>query len=177
MSADLSWIVIRTQGGCEAKAAGFIERECGFQALFARCWAERVRSRRGTLAMVQEPLFPCYLFVGLGPADEWQRAMTMPGVIDPVRASRDVPPTPVPAPVMADLIARLDHASGCLPIADPATHKMFVPLAPVRIKDGPFRGLNAIYQSRDGQARVVLLLELMQRWTRLSVPVGSVEAL
>lgn len=48
------------------------------------------------------------------------------------------------------------------------------PGEPVRITEGPFSQLEAIFVSNDGDERVVLLLNILKKDQRLSFPVTSV---
>ena len=44
----------------------------------------------------------------------------------------------------------------------------------VSITAGPFAGLEGIFEQDDGAARVVILLEFMHKWQKLSMPLTEV---
>ncbi|MND95058.1 transcriptional activator RfaH [compost metagenome] len=48
---------------------------------------------------------------------------------------------------------------------------------PVRINEGPFAELQAIYLGMDGDERVIVLLNFLQRQQQLSLPVSGVSKL
>ena len=41
------------------------------------------------------------------------------------------------------------------------------------IKEGPFKGIEAIYQMDDGEMRAMVLIELLQKPTRLEVDINN----
>jgi len=47
----------------------------------------------------------------------------------------------------------------------------------VQIKDGPFAGLEAIYQMTDGERRAMVLIELLSRPSQLIIAPGSLRKL
>jgi transcriptional antiterminator RfaH len=52
-----------------------------------------------------------------------------------------------------------------------------LPLEPgdlVSLREGPFAGLQAVYQCQDSNARIILLLEVMSRPVRVRVEASSV---
>ena len=76
-----------------------------------------------------------------------------------------------PAPVPADLINRL-HAHECeAPVAC-----QFACGDAVRITEGPFSELEAIFLRNDGEERAILLLTLLHREQRLKMPLRSIKS-
>jgi transcriptional antiterminator RfaH len=47
----------------------------------------------------------------------------------------------------------------------------------IRILEGPFAGLEAVYEMKDGEGRVMVLIELMSKPTQLKLQVGQVRRL
>jgi transcriptional antiterminator RfaH len=43
----------------------------------------------------------------------------------------------------------------------------------VRITEGPFAGLEAIFEMDDGESRAMVLIELLSRPTRIKMPISS----
>jgi len=75
----------------------------------------------------------------------------------------------VPEPVVETLRERTGE-DGCVvpPNAD------LRPGDRLRIEEGPFAGLEGVFQTRRGEDRVVLLLEIMRRAQSLIVPESTV---
>lgn len=124
---------------------------------------ERLQS--GKRRITTEPLFPGYLFIRLDSInDNWS----------PIRSTRGVSrlvgftglPLRVPDDVVEALRQRLDEQPRIVPLQPGDT---------VIIKDGAFATIEAIFKAFDGEERVVILLNLMNREQQLVVPVGSIE--
>jgi transcriptional antiterminator RfaH len=52
--------------------------------------------------------------------------------------------------------------------------QLFEPGERVTITDGAFAGFEAIYQMRDGESRVMVLIDIMSKSARLALPPGSI---
>ena len=122
--------------------------------------------KRGRQVEVSESLFPGYLFVRLDRLqDNWYSIRSTRGVARLVTFGNE------PAPVPADLINRL-HAHECeAPVAC-----QFACGDAVRITEGPFRELEAIFLRNDGEERAILLLTLLHREQRLKMPLRSIKS-
>ncbi|CAM4111573.1 transcription/translation regulatory transformer protein RfaH [Serratia silvae] len=115
---------------------------------------------RGKRTAVSEPLFPNYLFVEFDP----ERIHTTT-----ISATRGVShfvrfgalPTQIPLQVIEELQA---HSEECY--VDPETPQ---PGDTVLITDGMFEGLHAIYTEPDGEARSMLLLNLINKQINQSI--------
>jgi transcriptional antiterminator RfaH len=74
-----------------------------------------------------------------------------------------------PLPVGDDLIARLhEHDSGAPVEAGFACGER------VRINEGPFADVEAIFLAMEGEQRVLLLMTLLQREQRISIPLVDI---
>lgn len=124
----------------------------------------RLRRRSGSgFRQVIESLFPRYLFVRLDSAVDWAPIRSTRGVAGLVRWGGYTPP--VPDPVIEDLRGRVDDQH-CIDLAG-ADYR---PRERLRITEGLFAGYEALFHSRSGEERVVVLLEIMQRAQRLVLP-------
>lgn len=124
------------------------------------------RIRYGERTTRNESLFPGYLFVQLDTGGlSWSRIRSTRGV------NRVVSFGGLPLPVGAGLVEALRgrQASAGRISALKAGDK-------VRISEGAFRELEAIYLRDDGEERVILLLNLLQRQQQLSFPLRSVRS-
>ena len=45
----------------------------------------------------------------------------------------------------------------------------------VQLNEGPFEGINAIFQAYDGEARAIVLINFMQKQQRVKVPVSALK--
>ncbi len=114
------------------------------------------------------PLFPGYLFAHIDLASQYTRVVWTPGVRSFV-AFGEVP-TPVDEEVI-DFIQRRCGAEGFIRVV-----RTFHDGDAVRVKSGPLEGLVGIVQGQvSARCRVQVLMELLQRRTRVSVPLEMLE--
>lgn len=119
-----------------------------------------VRAKRQT---VVESLFPGYLFIQLSAADNWAPLRSTRGV------SRVVSFGNQPLAVDPGLIAQLQQRCSAAP-----TSQILESGDKVRIDNGPFADLEAIFLSMDGNERVVLLMNILHREQKVRVPLSSI---
>ena len=136
----------------------------GYHCYFPRILVDRLRN--GRREAVSEALFPGYLFVHLRPgADSWQPIRSTRGVQRLV--AFDNKPTPVADEIIDSIRQQVDQR-------EQGPDTLFKAGEVVRITRGPFADVQAIFESFDGQERVVVLLELMHRSQRLVVQMADV---
>lgn len=117
-----------------------------------------------------EPLFPGYLFanIDLG-SDEWLAARSAPGVAYFLGCG-DGAPSPLPD----DLIEAIRQRADQQPIK-----QRVIPFRQgesVLIKDGPFAGIEAVFDGcLTGRGRVRVLLEIVQRVVPVDLDVHQLE--
>ena len=120
--------------------------------------------QRGRWVDIVEPLFPRYLFVRV---DFHRRSMA------PIRSTRGAvglvrfgsAPAVVPHDVMAALLERADPSTG-LHRDDQA---LFRSGDLVKLVDGPLAGLQGVFSQKDGDERVIVLLELLGKANTLRI--------
>lgn len=113
-----------------------------------------------------EPLFPGYLFVNLEQTDPmWSKLRSTRGVLKIVGFANK--PAPISDAVIQHIKESLDS------VAELGGIK---PGQAVQLSDGPFEGINAIFQSYDGEARAIVLISFMQKKQEVRVPVSSLKA-
>ncbi len=159
---DCAWYLIHTRPRQELIALENLERQ-GFSCYLPRLRFEKIRRRQ--LVAVDEPLFARYLFIRLASAGEglsWAPIRSTRGVAQLVRFGEH--------PARADdaLVAHLQERERGKPV-----EKLFLAGDKVTITQGPFAGLEAIYQSDDAQERSIILLEIMNRAARLRIETSS----
>ncbi len=149
------WYLIRAKRAREALARSNLERQ-GYEVYFPR------------LAVCDRivPLFPGYLFLRLSEGDQ---------SLGPVRSSVGVAGlvrfgsryAVVPEPVIRDLRLRADPASGLHRLA---SRPSLLPRTVVTVTEGPFSGLEGVFERAAGSKRVVVLLKLLGVHAQINVP-------
>lgn len=159
-----NWYLIHTKIRQERVALDNLERQ-GFACFLPLIRAEKLR--RGDLHVVQEPLFPRYLFIRLGmglESQSWAPIRSTLGV------SRLVTFGQTPAKVDDELIAQLQTQTDSAEVQ----LRHFEPGEQVVVTKGPFVGVEAIYHMADGEGRVMVLLNILSKQVNLSVPPTSI---
>ena len=158
------WYLIHTKIRKEQCALQNLEQQ-GFECYLPEILAERLR--RSTLAVVPEPLFPRYLFIRLGTGLEgqsWAPIRSTTGV------SRLVAFGTTPAKVGDELVEVIRSQTG----GPDSLRRQFEPGQAIVITQGPFAGLEAVYQMSDGESRVMVLLNILSKSVRLAIAPASI---
>nr|WP_298138179.1 transcription/translation regulatory transformer protein RfaH [uncultured Pseudomonas sp.] len=122
----------------------------------------RERIVHGRRQTVVESLFPGYLFIQLASDANWAPLRSTRGV------NRVVGFGSKPLPLDDGLIAHLQQRTTIT--AEPA----FEVGDSVRITAGGFAELDAIFMAMEGEQRVILLLDILNRQQQISVPLESI---
>lgn len=157
----LAWFAVLTKPKSEALALVHLERQ-GFACFLPKVRHQR-RSANGMHDSV-EALFPRYVFLRAR-ADGW--------TLGPVRSTRGVAgvvrfgnqAARVPDSVIAHIRSRIDRGD-CVQLDLPD----FRVGSPVRVTEGPFAGMNAVFHSVSGTERVRLLMEILGERVSVVVP-------
>ena len=142
------------------------EREIEVYLPLVQCWRRHARKRE----LVERPLFPGYLFVHVDLEETSSRAIDMAeGVRGLVRFGARPPHLP------GDVIEGIRACEGPEGHIDlEAWRGGFRPGERVRISHGALADVAAIIESADGNARLVVLLDIMGRKVRTRVGRGQV---
>jgi transcriptional antiterminator RfaH len=162
----MHWYVIHTKPRQEERALLNLERQ-GYICYLPVLSTEKLR--KGTVAIVQEPLFSRYLFIRLSTGQSgqsWAPIRSTQGV------SRLVTFGAVPAKVNPELIEILRDQTNTLG-KEPA--RLFDAGDRVLIKEGPFVGLQAIYQMMDGERRAMVLIEILGKLSKLTLEPATLQ--
>ena len=153
------WLLIHTKIRQERKALENLERQ-GFECFLPLTRAER--PHHGALEVVEEALFPRYLFVrprhGLEPGS-WEPIRSTAGV------SRVVALGQMLATVDDELIMALRAKTS--PAAMQLHH--LEPGEAVALPNEPFLGMEAVYQMADGERRVLVMLDVLSKLMKMAV--------
>jgi transcriptional antiterminator RfaH len=159
------WYVIHTKPRQESLALENLERQ-GYTTYCPQITISK--RRRNAWHQVSEPLFPRYLFIELTEGED---------DFGPIRSTLGVSKMPRfggrPATISNDIIESLreqerDNAES------PDTELPVNPGDRVRVTDGPFAGLEGIFQNSSKDARVIILMELLGRENKVSVDRDSI---
>lgn len=166
--AQIHWYLIHTKPRQERRALENLERQ-GYPCYLPMFPVQKIR--RAKLTTVEESLFPRYLFIQLdiGPQGlDWGPIRSTMGVSRLVRFGVEA------AKVDQRVINFLREHENTLRTAS-AEH--FTPGERLTVLDGPFAGLEAIFQITDGEKRVIVLIEMLSQQVKVVVAPGSVRKL
>ena len=164
----MHWYLIYTKPRQEKTALQNLEQQ-GYQCYIPLLPKEKLR--QGALALSDEPLFPRYLFIKLAQdfmAKSWSPIRSTKGVSSLVRFGAE--PARVDDAVVGLLRAHEDSILG-------EPERLFRSGERVQLTQGPFAGIEGIYQMADGDRRVMVLIELMSKKLVVPVEMGAVRKL
>ena len=167
--AKKRWYVIHSKPRCELIAQAHLDRQ-GFRTYFPRAlqptrihgrWIDRVA-----------PLFPRYLFLH---ADVERQSLA------PVRSTIGVSALVrfgnhyaiVPDGLVENLMTRAERETGLHRLQKPG----FICGESVWVSDGPFTGLEGVFECYEGERRVLILLEVLGSNTPVRMSVDQVSPL
>ena len=160
----MAWFLVRSKARQEAVALTHLVRQ-GYESYLPMFATEKLVRRK--LTVVQEPMFARYLFVRLdtsGQGQSWSPIRSTVGVSELVCfGSR-------PARVDAALITSLRERERAQQ-SDPEA--LFTAGDSVRITEGAFAGLEAIYQMNDAEGRAMVLLDLLSKPVAMAIDAAS----
>lgn len=156
--ANYAWYAVHSKPREEYRARDNLARQ-GYQVFLPMLGHERLRA--GKIIVRQEPLFARYLFVSLSEIESnWYSLRSTRGV------HRIVEFGDGPVAVPADLIA-------ALAVGERIVRPRFEAGAAVRITQGPFRNVHAIYAAPDGEQRAFLLIDILSGRRNISFPLDE----
>jgi len=159
--STVSWYLVHTKPRQEDIALVNLERQ-GYECYLPQMRIERIRRRKAEVAT--EPMFPRYLFIRLDSSDQgksWSPIRSTLGVSQLVHFGARA------AKVDDTLVDLLRQRERALP-----TEAMFHSGDSVVIADGPFAGIEAIYQTADAERRAFILLEILAKPVSMHIDAG-----
>ena len=151
------WYLIHTKPQQELRALQNLERQ-GYVCFYPKLTTEKLK--RGALALVEAPLFPRYLFLQSDPRQSMAPIYSTQGVSRLVRFGVEA------ARVDPTLIKLLKNGQTSL---EESPKRLFAAGDNLLLTEGPFAGFSAIYQMKDSDQRVIVLIEMLGRVSRLKV--------
>jgi len=160
-SPTTAWYLVHTKPRQEDVALANLQRQ-GYECYLPQMRIERIRRRKAEIAT--EPMFPRYLFIRLDSSDQgksWSPIRSTLGVSQLVRFGARV------AKVDDALVDLLRQREQAMPL-----DAMFHSGDSVVITDGPFAGIEAIYQTADADCRAFILLEILSKPVSMQLDPG-----
>jgi transcriptional antiterminator RfaH len=162
---NASWYLVHTKSRQEDTAVTNLERQ-NYRCYMPMIHLEKIR--RGKSVVVEEPMFPSYVFVQLdnsenGKGQSWTPIRSTLGVRDLVRFGGQSPK------VDPDLIAALLEREQ---LQQTRPQSLFAAGDKVIVTVGAFAGLEAIYQTADAECRSMILLNLLNKPVQLRIEPG-----
>ena len=160
---ESGWHVVYTKPRQESRALENLRRQ-GFECFLPTLATERLRA--GHRVMLPEALFPRYLFVYLeAGCSNWSAIRSTRGVAWLVKFGGVAARVP---PALIEALAE-----------QPALQKeLFEVGERLRVVDGPFVGIEAellrLHEAADGEARVMVLMDILTRPQQISLPASVV---
>jgi transcription elongation factor/antiterminator RfaH len=163
----LRWYAIQTKGNKEKDVA---KRLTDLKLEIFLPWLRDRRRIGSKYQWVLVPLFPGYLFCRLDIVVAGKTARYSPGVKDFLKFGNEI--TEIPNDIIVALQERCPQGIAAIdPVSLTAGDS-------VKINEGPFAGLEAIFEKKmKGSERVAVLLEILGRQTRLVLPGETVTKL
>ena len=160
------WYLAHTLLRAEIRALMHLRHQ-GFGVYLPRYMAQRCHARRRD--WVEKPLFPRYLFVHLDlEQDRWRAVYSTVGVRTLLSAGER--PIVVPTEVVEEIRARED-SRGFISLN---SGRAFRRGDRVRVIEGPFLDAAGLFECRNDDERVIILLELLGRQVKVSVPLRAI---
>lgn len=154
----MRWYLVHTKPRLEHTALINLERQ-GYECYLPRLRVEKLRRRKAEI--VDEPMFPRYLFIHL---DTSQQAKSWSPIRSTLGVSKLVYFGTQAATVDDALVELLQQREQAMP-----AEAMFQPGEKVVITAGPFAGIEAIYQTSDPERRALILLEILSKPVQMPI--------
>ena len=163
-SLGKNWYVIHTKPRQEQRALINLQQQ-GYQCYLPMIAIEKLSRER--LHVIEEPLFPRYLFISLDASrygQNWSPIRSTWGVSGLVSFGSE------PAKInsgLIDLLRQQEHGLS----EDP--QRLFSTGENLLVAEGPFAGLPAVYQMASGENRAMVLIELMGKSAQMQIAPAS----
>jgi transcriptional antiterminator RfaH len=160
------WHLVYTKAKKEAEAEHHLSNQDFHVYLPRHCVGAR---RKGQYTDIIQPLFPRYLFIELNEGtDNYAPIRSTRGVASLVRFGMEA--AIVPPALVSYLQDNEERAMA------PKRLNPFKSGDKIQVVDGPFAGYDAIYQCDRGEERALILLNIMNKFSKITLPVHNLVA-
>jgi transcriptional antiterminator RfaH len=158
----MTWYALQHKPAQGDRALTHLQNQ-DISCFYPKITVEKIKAGKRTKKL--EPLFHGYLFVNLEQTDPmWAKLRSTRGVLRIVGFANK------PAAISDDVIQHIKESLDS--VAELGGIK---PGQAVQLNEGPFEGINAIFQAYDGEARAIVLINFMQKQQRVKVPVSAIK--
>lgn len=159
----MTWYALQLKPAQGDRALANLQNQ-DIACFFPKITVERIKA--GKRSKKLEPLFPGYLFVNLEQTDPmWAKLRSTRGVLKIVSFANK------PAAISNEVIQHIKDSLDSV-----AEQGGIKPGQAVQLNEGPFEGINAIFQAYDGEERAIVLINFMQKQQRVKVPVSAIKS-
>ena len=157
----MTWYALQHKPAQGDRAVQHLQNQ-DIACFYPKIEVEKIKAGKRTKKL--EPLFPGYVFVNLEQTDPmWAKLRSTRGVLRIVSFANR------PAPIDDEGIAHIKNS-----MEKVAEQGGIKPGQPIELDDGPFKGINAIFQAYDGEERAIVLITFMQKQQQVKVPVSVI---
>ena len=157
---EIAWYLLQCKPRQDARAQEHLTRQ-GFECFNPSTLIQIIK--HGSMKQKIQPLFPGYIFVRVKAEDNWTALQSTRGV------TRIVAFCGKPCRVSDDIITHLRERC-----AKAVETQALTPGDHIHVKVGPYAELDAIFLSMDGEQRVMLLLNVLNRQQGVKVPLAHI---
>jgi transcriptional antiterminator RfaH len=159
----MTWYALQHKPAQGDRAVQHLQNQ-DIACFYPKIEVEKIKAGKRTKKL--EPLFPGYVFVNLEQSDPlWAKLRSTRGILRVVSFANR--PAPMDDEVIAHIKSNMDK------VAEQGGIK---PGQTVELDDGPFKGINAIFQAYDGEERAIVLISFMQKQQQVRVPVSVIRS-
>lgn len=159
------WYLLRCKHNQDERAAENLARQ-GLLCYFPKIHVNV--SNRIAAKFVLEPLFPGYIFIRLDKNANWTAIRSTRGVLGFVRFG--LYPTIVPNEVVNKIAEGIQESEGKMRESQDLMQGTLV-----RVVQGCFEGLEAIYKCKSGSERSIIFLNLLNKMTEVNIENTALE--
>ncbi|WP_417566250.1 transcription/translation regulatory transformer protein RfaH [Marinobacter sp.] len=158
----MTWYALQLKPAQGDRALANLQNQ-DIACFFPKITVETIKA--GKRSKKLEPLFPGYLFVNLDQTDPmWAKLRSTRGVLRIVSFANK------PAAISDDVIQHIKDSLDSV-----AEQGGIKPGQAIQLSEGPFEGINAIFQAYDGEARAIVLISFMHKQQKVKVPVSAIK--
>ncbi len=157
----MTWYALQHKPAQGDRALAHLQNQ-DITCFYPKIQVEKIKAGKRTQKL--EPLFRGYMFVNLEQTDpSWAKLRSTRGVVRVVSFANK------PAGISDDAIQQIKDSLDS--VAQQGGLKYG---EAVQLGEGPFEGINAVFQAYDGEERAVVLISFMQKQQRVKVPVSTI---
>ena len=157
---EVAWYLLQCKPRQDSRACEHLTRQ-GFECFNPSIFTQSLKG--GSIKRKMQPLFPGYIFVRVRAEDSWTSLQSTRGITRIVAFCGK--PCRVNDAIISHLRERCANAQGS---------SALTPGDRIHVKVGPYTELDAVFISMDGEERVMLLLNVLNRQQVVKVPLSHI---